>query len=179
MDVCICFFGITRSLTWTAPSILRNIVEPARQQGSVRLLGHFYTLPHLTNSRSHEDGPIKADEDQLLPFDEIEWADPEQVLAALPVSALEQFGDAWNDDFQSFRNLLLQLHSLQAVAKRALESGAETVLFCRPDLEYHDSVGPALARAQRGGVAGTLPAELAVEWRLQRQVCPGARPAAD
>lgn len=151
MDICLCFFGITRSLTWTAPSIMRNIVEPARQQGPVRILGHFYTLPHLTNPRSHEDGPISQDEHALLPFDEIEWADPEEVLAGLPVEDLRRYGDAWNDDFHSFRNLLLQLHSLQSVTHRALEGGAENVLFCRPDLEYHDSAGPALGRAGQQG----------------------------
>ncbi len=38
------------------------------------------------------------------------------------------------------RNLVHQLHSMNEVTRMALSSQCDVCLFCRPDLEYHDSL---------------------------------------
>lgn len=154
MRIGVCFFGITRSLTWTAPSILSNIIEPAQELGEVRVLGHLYSLAHVANQRSSENGPVLENEQLLLPFDELQQEDQNEVLAQGLLQNLERFGDSWHDGFQSFRNLTLQLHSLSRVTQMALQHDLKCVVFCRPDLVYHDSMGRGLQRMLKRQVAG-------------------------
>jgi hypothetical protein len=60
---------------------------------------------------------------------------------------LKNWGDSWNDDFKSLRNLVHQLHSLASVTDAALRDRPEIVAFCRPDLLYHDSLLDVIDRA--------------------------------
>jgi len=64
--IAIGFFGITRSLKWTLSSIQKNIIEPARSLGDVRLYAHLYQQEYVLNPRSGEDHPMDPHEHQLL-----------------------------------------------------------------------------------------------------------------
>jgi hypothetical protein len=48
-------------------------------------------------------------------------------------------GDSWGDNFKSLENLFYQLWSLSRGTDLALRSGANIVVFVRPDLLYYDS----------------------------------------
>jgi hypothetical protein len=55
MRVAICFFGLTRSLTWTVDSIRNHLLEPLTENGvSFDLFLHTYRLNTLENPRAHE-----------------------------------------------------------------------------------------------------------------------------
>ena len=41
-QIAVGFFGISRSLKWTAPSIKKNIITPIQSLGKVKIYGHFY-----------------------------------------------------------------------------------------------------------------------------------------
>ena len=68
MKVCICFFGLTRSLKYTIDSIndnLFNILKPNNIQYDIYL--HTYDLKILTNNRSNElECKLDIDEYKLL-----------------------------------------------------------------------------------------------------------------
>jgi hypothetical protein len=153
MRVAIAFFGITRSLTYTAESIRRNVIEPARQLADVRLFGHFYSQSEIDNPRSGESGQLRLDEHRLLCLDEVKFEAPfESIEAICNVEKLSPdkiiaAGDAWNDGFKSLANLLHQLHSLRYVALMAEQYAPDVVCFVRPDLMYHDSFAPVINRA--------------------------------
>lgn len=111
--------------------------------GELRLFHHLYRQDRVVNARSREDHPLDAS--NYEPFARstgtIEEAAPR--LAQLPVPAFEAFGDAWDDGFASMRNLLLQLHSLQAVTQALQHWEPDLVVFARPDLVYHDAIPEA------------------------------------
>ena len=53
--ISICFFGITRDLSKTFPSIEKNIISPAMKYGDVKIFCHFYNLKEIDNIRSQEN----------------------------------------------------------------------------------------------------------------------------
>jgi hypothetical protein len=140
MKIAICFYGIIRSLNLTYPSIRENIVIPARELGDVRIFTHLFEKRYIKNKHSEEDGETDFNEHSKLESDHITIEKPQDCLNIYPMGAIKEFGDAFDDGYQSLENLIHQLHSLKIVTNDALEWGADIVLFCRPDLEYHDSI---------------------------------------
>lgn len=90
----------------------------------------------------------------MLRPDWLRLEEPDACLAQWDFEGLKQYGDCWNNNFQSMRNLVHQLHSLNLVTQAALDDGADVCLFLRPDLRYHDSLAPAITRALRAAKAG-------------------------
>lgn len=149
VKITVCFFGITRSLNYTIASINRNVLTPARAAGDVSIYGHFFKQSIIENSRSGEQGRADLEEYRLLHCDEVNLDEPDIWIDPHWRRLLQSFGDHWEDDFRSFRNLLHQLHSLGKVTELAMKGNPDIVVFCRPDLEYHDSLGGALGAATR------------------------------
>ena len=143
----VCLFGITRSLRHTVASIERNVMAPARAAGSVRVYGHFFTEQEIDSAWSGESGRLDPEEHRLIDWDWLELEPPGRCLSRRHFMALKAHGDAFDNGFASLRNLVHQLHSLDSVTRAALADGAEVVLFCRPDLAYHDSLAAPLAKA--------------------------------
>lgn len=146
VKIAVCFFGITRSLTYTVASIERNILTPARSLGTVECFGHFYKQSTISNKRSKEHGALRQDEHRLLAFEDLILENPLQSFDALAYEDMKSFGDFWKDDFQSVRNLIQQLHSLEAVTNLAMARSPDFFVFARPDLRYHDSLKAPLRR---------------------------------
>lgn len=142
--IAIGFFGVTRSLRWTLPSIRENIIEPARQLGDVRLFAHLYQQTHITNPRSGEDDPLDPEEYRLLECDEVRLEEPGHCLEAARYEWILSHGDAFHDGGKSLANLIHQLHSLQVVGEMINEWKPDVVVLARPDLRYHDNLGPVL-----------------------------------
>lgn len=158
IKIAICFFGITRSLTHTIGSIDENILAPACELGEVRIFAHFFRQATIDNLRSGEEGPLKQNEHNLLASDWLKLEDPNHCIREHGFEALKSFGDSWNDGFSSLRNLIHQLHSMKQVTDVALDWSPDLVLFVRPDLIYHDNLGPEIAKAMKcKAPAVTLP----------------------
>jgi hypothetical protein len=151
--IAVCFFGITRSLTHTVSSIEFNILAPIRKLGEVFVYSHFFLQKDIINPRSGELGELDLDEQRLLPSDWLQLEEPDACLSDYDFDQLRSHGDSWQDNFRSLRNLVHQLHSLNAVTTAALADGADICLFCRPDLTYHDSLLRPLKRAVATNVA--------------------------
>ena len=153
----ICFFGITRSLTHTIASIEKNVLAPARKHGDVRVYAHFFLQRQIEEERTGESGALDIEEYKLLPIDWLRLEEPDLCLDQRGFSNLKTFGDYWGNGFSSLRNLVHQLHSLDAVTTAALADGADVCMFCRPDLRYHDSLRSPLRRALRRSNLAQLP----------------------
>ena len=145
--ITVCFFGITRSLKYTLPSIEKNIIRPARQHGNVVILAHFFNQPSIYNPRSGERGHLDTEEHKVLQADQCVVEEPDSCLEFWKYSELKSYGDSWHDGFRSMRNLVHQLHSLNEVTKMALSGRSDVCLFCRPDLEYHDDLSALISQA--------------------------------
>jgi len=140
MIVALCFFGLTRSLKLTYPSIetqIFNILKTENIPYDVYL--HTYDLKVLTNTRSKE---IKCTLDPL----EYSLLNPYKKSVqnqatfdnSLSFKSFTKHGDPWNDKYQSLRNLLRQLNSLNQVTQLWMseEKQYDAVIYLRPDLEY-------------------------------------------
>jgi len=140
MKVAVAFFGLPRCSRLCMPSIEQNLFAHFPYASEYRCFYHFYQQAKVVNPRSGENGAL--DESNYRPF--MEYAgfleDPQVVLGSLPFEELQLFGDIWGDNFNSLRNLLLQLYSLKRVTGLVKASNPDVVLFARPDMVYHDPV---------------------------------------
>jgi len=153
-QIAICYFGITRSLSHTIKSIERNVVAPAKRHGRVKRYAHLFRQTEIINARSGESGTVDPMEYKRLNCDWSHLEEPDQCLDIHDFEHFKQYGDVWEDKFRSLRNLVHQLHSLDQVTKAALADGAETVIFCRPDLRYLDSLSHPLQKAINDAAVG-------------------------
>lgn len=90
----VCFYGITRSLKYTLPSIENNIIRPARQHGNVVVLAHFFNQSRIDNPRSGERGSLDTDEHRMLQADHCMIEEPEACLETWRFSELKPYGDS-------------------------------------------------------------------------------------
>ena len=145
--IAICFYGITRSLPHTIESIERNIIAPCRKLGEVRVFAHFFQQDRVENKRSRENVALNLDDYKLLNADVVELEQPDLCLESYDFESLKRFGDARRDGFMSLRNLIHALHSMKRATRLAQEWSPDVVLVVRPDLEYHESLGPYVQAA--------------------------------
>ena len=143
--IAIGFFGITRSLKWTLPSIQENIIQPARQLGEVRLFAHLYQQTHIANPRSGEDELLDPEEYRLLKCDEVTLEAPGGCLEEARYDWILSHGDAFHDGGKSLANLIHQLHSLQVLGRMVGKWSPNVVILARPDLQYQDNCKEIIA----------------------------------
>jgi len=122
------------------PTIQQQLFANFPHGAEYRCFYHFSTQSQVVNPRSGENGSL--DESNYQPFMQYEGVleEPCEALKRLPLASLKPFGDAWGDDFNSLRNLLLQLNSLKKVTGLIKAFAPDVVLFARPDLVYHDPI---------------------------------------
>jgi hypothetical protein len=155
MKIAVAFFGLPRCTVVAMPTIQQNLFAHFPIGSAFRCFYHFYQQTQVVNARSGENGSL--DEANYQPFMQFEGLleNPQIVLEGLPLERLKLFGDIWCDDFNSVRNLLLQLHSLKKVTELVKNYNPDVVLFARPDLVYHDPVPShvyLMAQAYRNSV---------------------------
>lgn len=154
--IAVCFFGITRSLRFTLPSLEAHVLAPARALGPVRIYAHLFRQERIDSPRSREAVALDPEEYRLLGADRLELEAPGACLDRWQFEALKAHGDFWRNGFSSLSNLVHQQHSLHRVSSMVLEDGdIDICLFIRPDLRYHDTLAPVLERAAKAP-AGTV-----------------------
>lgn len=136
--ICICFFGLTRSLKYTHPSINEHILKILIINNYYfDIYLHTYNLDKLTNNRSNEKN-IKLD------FNEYKLLNPDYFLInnqcefdnTINIKNYLLKGDPWNDKNVSLFNLLRQLNSLKIVTKMHEDKDYKCYIYLRPDLKY-------------------------------------------
>ncbi|MEM9355029.1 MAG: hypothetical protein AAGB04_02350 [Pseudomonadota bacterium] len=138
--VALAFFGITRSLHKTFPSIEREIIEPLRRSFDVSVYCHFFDLKFVRNERTREFGELNVSDAELLKPKRIVLEEPETCLKAWPTEDLKSFGSSDGDNYKSLENLIHQLHSLNRVSDLVLDDNFDICWFLRPDLVYSDEL---------------------------------------
>lgn len=144
--VAIVFYGLTRNLRATFPSLKKNIFRCLSRQGiEFDVYLHTYFLETLTNFRSGEDHvPLDNDEWKMLYPLRYLVDVQDEVDKVLPHEEFCRLQNPWPETDptrNSMRNLLRQLYSLKR-AWSMLESRPryDGYLVLRPDLHYMPSV---------------------------------------
>ena len=144
--IAVALFGLPRCSAVTVPSIERQILAPLRRCGDVRVYYHLFLQERIDNPRSNEAGPLDPSNYDFVRAYEGRFEQPPDVGRSADYHVARQRGDRYGDDGASIRNLLLQLHSLAAVASLARQDSPDVVVFARPDLLYHDPIEPHVVR---------------------------------
>lgn len=150
MKIALCFRGIARSLKHTIENIRRHILEPARAVGEVRIFTHLFDQAEINDVRSGEVGELDRTEYLLLKSDEVELEPPNECLALHRFEEIKTYGDSFNNNFSSMRNLIHELHSLKRGWLMAQVWEPDVVFFLRPDLSYQSSFQNLLEEIARG-----------------------------
>ncbi|MBT8408673.1 MAG: hypothetical protein KJN93_03500, partial [Alphaproteobacteria bacterium] len=69
--IALCYFGISRSLSFTIGSIRNNVIGPAQAAGESKSYAHLYRQDKVVNPRTGEDHAMDPDEYRLLAADEV------------------------------------------------------------------------------------------------------------
>ena len=139
IKVAICFFGLTRSLKKTYPSIEKNIFNELKLHHiKYDVYLHTYNLSQLTNQRSGENNcMLDTEEWKLLNPFAYKITDQNVFDDSFDWKMLFKKGDAWNDGFSSLKNAIRQLNSLKEVTSLWLDNPPyDCYIYLRPDLYY-------------------------------------------
>jgi hypothetical protein len=153
------FYGLNRSLRWTAASINKNVIAPLRGANvDVRCAAHFNEPGLIHDERSGELGiAIDRTGIGLLPLDALTLEKQEE--GRLPATVLQAISDLPERPTvaprQTMLNLLWQLYSLNQLWKliHVTRDRHDAYIFLRPDMEYLDPLDPSvLTRIASGEV---------------------------
>lgn len=149
----LCFYGVERSLAYTAASIHRRIFRPLERAGvAVTVVAHFNRVPRILGLYSREDRvDLSRDRVRLLDPDML-WIEPQsggsieaeaEVIRDIPWR-LSGLSPSMYDRFaMAGTNLLHQLHSLSqahALIQLAGLERVDVIAALRADIRYLDDL---------------------------------------
>lgn len=140
MEVSIALFGIPRSNSFAWEFFKRNIIQRLEAFHNVKIFYHFYKGVEIHNPRSGEFGLIP--DENYAPYLDYHGVveSPNSCLDRWNFTHIATYGDPWNDNYLSLKNLVHQLNSLYQVTQLVRKERADLVIYARPDLIYHDSL---------------------------------------
>ena len=147
IKVAICFFGLTRSLKFTLPSIEKYLLGPLKQYGIKHdiYLHTYKTKKPYTNPRAGENGvTLDNNEYKLLEPKRSIVEDKELVSKRIGLERYRAKGDPWGQersaipgDFTTLDNHILYLWSQKQLTSMWLQGGNYShIIMCRPDVLY-------------------------------------------
>ena len=137
--IVLAFWGLTRSLRYTYPSIRKHILDVLRSRGvCYKIVIHTYVVPGLyTNVRAGESGLVLDNEEyKLLSPDEVVVDNQEEVRSRLQLEQYRSQTDPWNNGYQTMDNFILAMYSKMRVTEMISKYSPDGVIFLRPDVQY-------------------------------------------
>lgn len=147
MKVALAFWGLTRSLKQTYPSIQRHILDVLKKhdiQYTIFLHTYYLTTPY-TNPRSKEFNLVLDNKEYtLLNANYVQREDQDDVKQSLNLPQYRTHVDPWNSKYTMVDNFVLAMYSKQQLG-HLIHSSNESfdyVLFLRPDVQYVNDLNP-------------------------------------
>ena len=139
IKVGVIFFGLPRATGVTLPSIQRYIFD-ALKEYSVFVESCLTIQDSVNNPRSNELCALDQSNYDFFKTKPHQLFLPNELLDANLHHRLLLLGDAWQDNGQSLKNLLMQLHSLKLAYLKIKQNECDVYLFVRPDLLIHEYI---------------------------------------
>ena len=141
VNIAIAFYGITRSLKYTAESINTNLIKPTRKFGNCKVFAHFFNQKIINNPRTNEYLENDTNQSNMLHIDHKVISEIKKIEASKILKDLIPYGNAWEDNLESLQNIIRQLISLKIVTGIIEnDNHYDYVMFARPDMEYHNEI---------------------------------------
>ena len=139
MKIGIIFFGLPRCSALTVPSIQNFIIDELKKHELFieSCLSLQTSVLNVRSDENHQIEDINYDFFRSYPHQFIE---PDSLLDMKLHAELLRFGDAWEDNGASLRNLLLQLASMQKAYLNCKKNECDFYIFVRPDLIIQDPI---------------------------------------
>ena len=141
IHVVLCFWGLSRSLTFTLPSIHEYIFNPLKKNNikySVYLHTYALNRPYTNIHGNEMDIMLNNDDYKLLKPDRLIIENQDYILKKLhPEQYLTHGG--WTIDklpVQTSHNFILSLWSLKQVTSLWKGKPFTHIVYCRPDVTY-------------------------------------------
>jgi hypothetical protein len=142
MKIALCFFGITRSLTYTIDSINQNILNIFKINNiKYDIFIHTYKLSHYINKRTKENFKnVDNNEYKLLNANFIEIDDQDDIKKKINVIQYRTHKDPWNTGYNSVDNFILSAYSKSRLVDMIEKTKYkyDYILYLRPDCLYID-----------------------------------------
>lgn len=140
MKIALAFYGLTRSVSYTMPSIRKNILNILIKSGiEYDIFLHTYQLKQYQNQRTNEMvSNINNEEYKLLSPKYLQIDDQVQIKEKLKMAQFRTHPDPWNTNYQSVDNFILAQFSKTCVTNLIKESknNYDYIIYLRPDVEY-------------------------------------------
>lgn len=140
MKIALAFFGLTRSLSYTMPSIRKNILNIFIKNGiEYDIFLHTYQLKQYQNQRTNEKvSNINNEEYKLLSPKYVQIDDQIQIKEKLKMAQFRTHPDPWNTNYQSVDNFILAQYSKTYVTSliKGSKNTYDYIIYLRPDVEY-------------------------------------------
>jgi hypothetical protein len=143
MHLAICIWGILRSLSYTIDSIKNQCLQP------ITNMGHTYEIFIHTYNFTGDYQNLRNNEKSVkLNFSEWKALNPHYIFIEnqdkfdqiANYEAYETLGDPWKNNFQSQKNHIRALHSLDHLARKveqvSLTRAIDGIIYLRPDVLY-------------------------------------------
>jgi hypothetical protein len=136
--ICLCFYGLTRSLRHTQSSINKHIIKIlVLNNYYIDIYLHTYDLKVINNKRAKEFNiKLNLNEYKLLNPDYFSITSQNEFDNTINIKNYLLKGDPWKNNGNSLFNLLRQLNSLKIVTKMHEDKDYKCYIYLRPDLKY-------------------------------------------
>lgn len=151
-SVALCFWGLTRSLRYTLPSIQEQIFKPLEADNiTYHVYLHTYAInTTYTNERSGEIN-MHLNNTEYLALNPLvghvtELTEADRVI---DLERYTKWEDPWTNNYASLRNFVRALYSMFNVstAVQTSEHKYDAVVFLRPDVRYLNPINTTLLRS--------------------------------
>jgi hypothetical protein len=146
MRVALAFFGITRSLRYTLPSIQAYLFSPLRAHKiSYDVFVHTYRLSSYYNVRTNEQcARVNNEEYKLLKANYVQCEDQDAVKRKIGVEKYRTHPDPWDTQYNSVDNFILAQYSKSQVTRmiQGTKQEYDYILYVRPDVRYLQPLKP-------------------------------------
>lgn len=146
-NIALCFWGITRSLSITCPSIDKNILQVLKDNNiDYHIFMHTYKLDYINSPRNGGEKNIEANfEEYTLLCNDVnphtfKYHDQNKIEKRLNCEQYYTQPDPWGNNYSSAKYFILsQFSKKQAtVMMKQSHEQFDAVVFLRPDVKYID-----------------------------------------
>ena len=141
MKVALCFWGLTRSLKYTLPSIQTNILDALKEAGiDYEIFMHTYKFktPYQNPRAGEMNLTLDFNEYKLLQPNHIMVEDQDEIKNTINIYKYRSKPDPYDSNYICIDNIVCALYSKMQLGNMVEQSGKifDVIIYLRPDVRF-------------------------------------------